>query len=79
MFGPINPRVPGIGLAPQRARSEPTHGGPVDALFARRYATDDRSHVVVRIATAFDRQEATPHSERRTSVGVPCGRTTAEA
>jgi len=79
MLMPKNPRVPGVGVAPQRARLESPHAGLVDALFARRYATDDRSHLVVRIATAFDRPEAIPHAERRASAGVPCGRTTAEA
>ena len=78
MFVPRNPRIPGVGVAPPWARIESPHAGLVDALFARRYATDDRSHVVVRIVTAFDRRGATPDAERA-SLGVPCGRTTAEA
>jgi hypothetical protein len=79
MFVPRNPRVPGVGVAPQRARIESPHAGLVDALFARRYATDDRRHVVVRSENALDRRVATPDAERRTSLGVPCGQTTAEA
>lgn len=79
MFVPNNPRVPGIGLAPQRAGSEPPHGGLVDALFARGHAIGDRSRVVVRLDTAFDRREAAVLAERQAPVGAPCGGTTAEA
>jgi hypothetical protein len=79
MFEPRNPRVPGIGLAPQRDPPGPARGGLVDARFARQHVTDAHTHLVVRVSTAADGWQATPLTERRARLGVRCGGAAAEA
>lgn len=79
MFEPRNPRVPGIGLAPQRDAPGSARGGLVDALFARQHVTDARSRLVVRVSAVADGGQAAPLTERRAPLGVQCGGAAAEA
>jgi hypothetical protein len=78
MFEPRNPRVPGIGLAPQRDAPGPGRGGLVDALFARQHVTDAPSHPVVRVTAGADGWQAAPLTEGRARMGVQCRGAAAE-